>query len=347
MTTDKAYCMSSFLMFRSIVDDSKTFQPGIVPQLYRDEHERLPVCTSGELEKILRSCVMQAVEQGPCALALSGGIDSAILAKYMPKGSVAYTFRCRVPGIEVTDEVPQAALYAQACGLEHRVIEIHWEDFEKFAPLLMRRKGAPIHSIEVQIYLAACRAKADGFDGLIFGDSADVNFGGHDGLLSRDWRMGEFIDRYSYVLPHRALREPRVIVEPFLPYEKDGWIDAHEFIRHEYYRESMGSYRNACDSAGIRFVAPYAHAFLDGALDYVRVRGGESKYLVREIFARLYPEFTAPKKIPMPRPMNEWLRDWCGPVRPEFYPHCTDDMTGDQRWLIWALERYLDLIDGE
>lgn len=347
MQVDRAYCMSSFLMFRTIADGSKTFRDGIVPNLFHSDHRRIPVKTGEELEAILRERVQQATENGKAALALSGGIDSAILAKFMPKGSVAYTFQCRVPGVDVTNEVPQAARYAAACGLEHRVIEVTWEDHEQLAPVLMRKKGAPIHSIEVQICKAAERAVEDGFSALIFGESADVNFGGQDGLMAKDWTIGEFIDRYSYVLPYKVLREPRMIVEPFARYEACGRIDAHEFVRHEFYREAMGSYQNACRTAGIEFCAPYSHAFLGEKLDYKRVRSGESKYLVREIFSRLYPDMTAPGKIPMPRPMGEWLKAWPGPSRPEFYPHCTDGMSGDQKWLVWALEKYLNLIDGD
>lgn len=347
MTADRAYCMSSFLMLRTIADRSKTFREGIEPRFFHAEYPRTPVYTSHELEELLRRCVEEETRGGKAALALSGGIDSAVLARFMPKGSVAYTFQCRVPGVEVTNEVPQAARYAEACGLEHRVIEIRWEDFTELAPVLMERKGAPIHSIEVQIGKAACRAKADGFSTLIFGESADVNFGGHDGLLSRDWSPEAFIRRYSYVMPHRVLRDPCFVTEPFLRYADGERMDTHEFIRNCYYEESMGSYQNACEAAEIRCSAPYSHAFLGVPLDLQRVRNGESKYLVREMFHRLYPGWEAPRKIPMPRPMNEWLKDWPGPVRPEFYPHCTDEMSGDQKWLVWALETYLNLLDGE
>ena len=114
---------------------------------------------------------------------MSGGIDSAIIAKYMPKGSTAYTFKCVVPGTEVTDESAQAAKYAKECGLKHKVIEIYWEDFVRFAPELMKHKGAPIHSIEVQIYKAALKAKEEGFERLIFGESSDVSYGGLSCLL--------------------------------------------------------------------------------------------------------------------------------------------------------------------
>ena len=345
MTVDKAYCASSFLTLRTIADPERTFQQGVVPRLFRCTWERTPVSDSIQLEALLRAQVAKATQTGKAALALSGGIDSAILAKFMPKGSVAYTFKCVVPGMQVTDESPAAARYARECGLEHRVVEIFWEDFEQYAPRLMLRKGLPIHSIEVQIYKAALQARADGFDTLIFGESADVNFGGHDGLLSKDWRVWEFMERYSYVMPHRALRDARIISAPFARYEKDGGFDTHEFIRQEYFNESMGTYTNACQSAEIAFEAPYAHAFLGTALDYDKVRSGQSKYLVRQVFRRLYPDFEIPVKVPMPRPMNEWMRNWSGPVREEFWPCCTENMTGDQKWLVWALERFLNLLD--
>ena len=78
---------------------------------------------------------------------------------------------------------------------------------------------------------------------------------------------------------------------------------------------------------------------LSGGIDYARVR-------VREVFNRLYEGFEVPPKLPMPRATNEWLRDWQGPRRQEFYPHCTDGMTGDQKWLVWAPERFLDIYGG-
>lgn len=343
MIVDKEYCMSSFLMLRTIYDHNRTFYNNISPVFFHENSDRNLVKNSDELAGILRSQVDIAVSSGKAALALSGGIDSAILAKFMPKGSVAYTFKCVVPGTEVTDETKNAAKYAEECGLEHRIIEIYWEDFEKYAPVLMKHKGAPIHSIEVQIYKAALRALDDGFDTLIFGESADVNFGGQDGLLSKDWTVSEYIERYSYLLPYKALKHSVMVSEPFEKYSNNGYINAHEFNRNAYYAESMGSYENSCSCAGINLSAPFSKTFLDGELDLDRIRRGENKYFVREVFNKLYPDFNVPIKTPMPRPTNEWLKDWKGPVRDEFWPHCTDNMTGDQKWLVWALEKFLDI----
>lgn len=263
----------------------------------------------------------------------------------MPKDSIAYTFKCVVPGVQVTDETIAAKRYAKACGLQHKVVEIFWEDFERYVPVLMKYKNAPVHSIEVQIYKAALQAKADGIDTLIFGEAADAVYGGLSGLLSKEWNIGEFISRYSYVMPYQVLKKSELVLEPFVNHEHCGMIDPHQFVSHVFINESVGSYLNASETAGIQIGLPYPETFLAEPMDYSRIRSGQNKYLVREVFARLYPDFDIPSKTPMPRPMNEWFKDWEGPIRPEFWPHCTDSLNGDQKWLVWCLEKYLNVIE--
>ena len=344
---DIEYCSSSFLMYRTIADRKRCFSDRITPTYFEMPAVFDQVHDSVELELYLKRHVEEACKGNKAALALSGGIDSAILAKFMPKGSVAYTFKCVVPGIDVTDETPMAAQYAKECGLKHRVVNIYWEDFERFAPLLMKRKGTPIHSIEIQIYKASLIAKEEGFETLIFGESSDANYGGLNGLLSKDWTIGEFVDRYAYVAPYHVLKKFQIITEPIIRFSKDGLVNVHEFIRNFFFVESMGSYKNACDLADIQFSAPYARTRMAIPLDLDLVRAGKNKYLVRELFNRLYPNYTIPPKTPMPRPMEQWLSSWDGPKRKEFWENCTLNMSGDQKWLVWCLERFLDMLDDE
>ena len=167
-----------------------------------------------------------------------------------------------------------------------------------------------------------------------------------DGLLQKDWSYSEFIDRYTYVMPYKVLRDPEMILSPYKEFEKEGRIDGHEFINTYFRQEALGTYNNACEAAKINFVGPYSETIMDVPIDYERIRGGESKYIIREAFDILYPERRIPDKIPMPRPVNEWFADWQGPQRGEFIPHCTDGMSGDQKWMVWILERYLNLLDG-
>ena len=343
---DRDFCMSSWLMYRTIVDNNRCFVDGIKDFHVLPPQDRIPISNSHELETALRKEVAKAVEGGHTALALSGGIDSAILAKMMPRGSVAYTFKCIVPGIDVVDETIQAARYAKECGLEHRIVEVYWEDMEKMAPVLMKHKGSPCHSIEIQIFKASCKAMEDGFKGIIFGESADIVYGGMSGLMSKDWTFGEFVDRYSYVLPYKVLKCPQMITQPYKLWTKDGYTDAHAFLNKTMYEEAINSYEDACATAGIRLHMPYSKTVLGIPIDYARIRRGENKYLVREIFERLYNDWELPVKTPMPRPLNEWMKDWNGPEREEFWPHCTDSMTGDQKWYVYALERFLNMIDN-
>lgn len=333
-------------MYRTIANRNKIFKEGWIPNWYNSNVTKQPVSNSTELYVSLKSMIDKNSNKN-LALALSGGIDSAILAKLMPKGSKAYTFHCIVPGVKTVSEVEQAQKYAEECGLEHEVVPIYWDDMENLSVELMRHKKAPIHSIEVQIYKAAKKAKEDGFDAIVFGESADLNYGGLSNLLSKEWTVGDFIDRYSYVLPYKVLKNWELVLTPILQYGKDGYIDVFEFCRGFFLEEAMGSYTNACETAGIELICPYVNTYLEGELDYKRIRQGENKYLVREVFGKLYKDFSIPPKLPMPRATNEWFKDWKGPQRSEFWENCTDGMSGDQKWMIWALEKFLYMLDEE
>jgi asparagine synthetase B (glutamine-hydrolysing) len=301
---------------------------------------RIPINTSDQLYEHIKSFVERETSRGKAALALSGGIDSAICVRFMPKGSIAYTFKCVVPGRQVTDETEKAKQFCNMNGMEQRVVEVFWEDYEKLSTELFHYINAPFHSIDIQIYKAALQAKRDGFDTLIFGQGADLIYGGFDKLLSRNWTLGEFIERYSCVMPYKALKDFVVITEPYTNHEKNGYIDLHDFLDNHLFWEDVHSYHNSCMAAGVKFAGAYMDT-VHKPLDIERVRKGESKYLVREVFKELYPNVEMSEKIPMPRPMDEWFENWSGPKRSEFWPNCHVNMTGDQKYYLWVLEKFM------
>ncbi len=332
--------MASFLQYRTVVDPERCFQPGLTPWRYDSHGPRTPVNTPQELDIQLRSAVHRALAQGKCALMLSSGMDSAILARYLPPGTKAYTLHCQADG--ALDETGAAAAYAQANGLEHEIVEVTWEDYARDARLLMRRRNCPIHPLEVQVLAAARKAKAAGIDALIFGETADIIYGGHSGLLSRDWTREAFTRRFTFVPPELVMREPVWIESPVLPYVgEDALVDVAGFLNGFEYPVSLGFYHNACAAGGIRCVTPYSHTVLGHKLDLQRVRSGQSKYVVRELYRMLYPSFPVPSKTPLPRPMAQWLKDWEGPAHPMLYRDHIRELTGDQKWYVYALDLFL------
>jgi asparagine synthetase B (glutamine-hydrolysing) len=338
---NKEFCMSSFLMYRALVNDTR-FTEDLQPYHFTPNTERFSVRSSDDVDSAISDVINEALNNGKCALMLSGGIDSAILAKYMPQGTVAYTLRCLAPG--ALDETGQAKQYADECGLIHKTVDVSWDDYINYSPALMKHKGAPIHSIEPQIYKAALTAKEEGIDNLIFGENADMIFGGMDGLLSKDWLFDEFVERYTYLDAAKILRNSVRITEPFEKYRQKDKIDFYHFICDYFYMEANGSYDNACSAAGVSYISPFNRMILDVPLDYDRIRGGEPKYMLRELFKKKYNTISVPPKTPMPRAVKQWLENWPGPAREEFREGCIEGLSGDQKWMVYILELFLNMI---
>ncbi len=346
MKTDVRYCMSSYLQYRTVVDQQCRFSDTIVPWYYQGTKDRTPVNTAEDLDIQLRLQIGRALQKGKCALMLSSGMDSAILAGYLPEGTQTYTLHCLAKkGI---DETKAAAAYAKANHLKHTVIDVSWRDFEENAVPLMKQKGYPIHSIEVQVLKAAQQAKKDGIDILIFGETADIIYGGHSKLLARDWMKEEFVERFSFVDPQKVLRNGMKIESPVEPYVmENNQVDVFGFLNGFEYDVSLGFYNNACRMGEIEFCAPYSHTFLGHKLDLSRIRNGEGKYVVRELYQRVYPDYDIPPKTPLPRPMEEWLAEWEGPKHPVFEKDIVGNLNGDQKWYVYALDQFMRYIVEE
>lgn len=341
MKVDKNYCMNSFLQFRYVYGEN-IFKEGLIPN-YHYLQKRYTIYNVDDLDKTIKEYIAQNVDD-KTALMLSGGIDSAVLASYMPKGSKAFTLKC-IADEPTTDETPSAKKIAEFNGLDHEIVEVTWDDYEKYCDVLLEHKKAPFHSIEVQIYKAALRAKELGYTKLLFGEGADLVFGGLDGLLSKDWTFEEFVERFNFVNPNKALKDANIILSTYEDCRTKDGIDAHKYNNKWFFQEAINSYLNACKTADIEFLSPFVYMLMGNPIDLNRVRSGDSKYLIRELYQRKYPDFEMNKKIPMPRPMDLWLRNWEGPKRKEFKENCINDLVKDEKWLVYILEKYLNHFD--
>ena len=328
---DKEFCMSSFLALRYIESDEKEFCEGFRHQRYRQIplNQKYFVDSAATTDIAIRN-QFHLVSNEKLGILLSGGMDSAVLASYMPNGSDAYTFRF-LGGAYQPDELERAEYFASYNNLKLHYIDIDWNIVESTVDTLMKSKGAPVHSIEPQIYFAAKHAQKDGITMMVVGDGADYIFGGMDGLLSKDWTFDEYYKRSIYLDPEEILVNPSDMKYLFERYRIGK--NSVDYIR--FYNEIVTE---------MPFIDPYEKLALSVPLDIERIRKGESKYIVRELFKMKYP-VPVPQKLPMPRPVDTYFADWKGPVRPEFRKDLNmKKYTGNQKWLLYCLERFLNLM---
>lgn len=347
MIVDKAYCMSSFLTFRYIVDEEKVIDmryPHKNLQLVPDDEKM--ICDSAEdIDRSIRT-QLKNIDLSKAGLLISGGMDSAILASYMPKGMKAYTAKCDAPN--AVDETERAQKYCEINGLEHHVVNITWDDYTQYMDELMLHDGCPVFANEPQVYKLVRQMKNDGIDLIIYGDNADMAFGGMDRLLSKDWTYDEWKKRYTFVDPVKVLKLPTDMDNVYKLFKiGDSNIDFIKFLDIVFASSSSAAYTNAFEYGGLKFYDPYAKMKMSKQYDLTRIRNGESKYLIRELFKKKYPGIEVPEKIAMARAVDYWLRNWKGPERPEFLPNCTEGMSGEQKFLVYSLERFLNLIDSK
>lgn len=346
---DKNFCLSSYMAFRYLWKDGVDFAEGFrhANFLPIPDKDRVPVRSAEDIDReIRRQFEALYARYDRIGILLSGGMDSANLSAYLRPGSHAYTFTA--PGSQVFDkDVERASAYCRKWGLQHHLVDITLNDYKKYTPEVVRHKFAPVHSIEPQIYKAALQAKQEGVQLMIVGESADLIFGGMDKLISPQWTFDAFAARYTFLDPSLVLKDPMDMSELYEHYRtgKDG-IDHMRFMDEVFAIESSGSYMNAFGAAWLPYYDPYACLVMADPLDMERVRGGEPKYLVRELYAMKYPEREIPFKIPMPRPVDTIFKDWEGPSRPEFRRHIPmDRLSGNQKWQLWCAELFLNMLD--
>lgn len=345
---NKNFCMSSYLAFRYIERKDMEFYDGMKHELIPvpDESRLTYVHTVADIDREIQK-VFDNLKGEKLGICLSGGMDSAILASYM-RGCDAYTFRF-LGGEYQKEELARAEYYAQYYGLNLHYVDIDWNTVKDNLTVVMRAKNAPVHSIEPQLYQAAMQAKADGVTRMIVGESSDLIFGGMDQLLSQDWTLADFQKRYTFLEPAKVLKEAEDMSYLYERYRKDGdKIDFLKFMDDVFSIESSSSYYNAFGVAEMPYTDPYALLRMADELDLYRVRHGEPKYLIRELMHQKYPEIPVPNKVPMPRPVDAYFKNWEGPKRKEFKENLDmSEFTGNQKWQMYCLEQFLNLYEPE
>jgi hypothetical protein len=311
------FCISSYLTFRYVAKKNVAWKKGFLPIFPSQEQQSL-FGVENEMDVLERLSFLLKDELGKSTigLLLSSGIDSAILAALLPRGTPVYTVYFKAENN--IDESHFAKIYALHYHLEHHTVAVTWEDYLAYSDRLMLNKKSPLHAVEVGLFMASAQARRDGVELLILGNGADSTFGGLDKLLKQDWAFKPFINRYSFINPALAVNEPVSMVSLYEKYKCGELVDVQGFLKEVHGIGIIQAFDNAIHLGGCSIVAPYELLFLKKPLDLDRIRSGESKYILRKLFKTLYPGIQLPKKIAFARPMDEWLKDWRGPRRKEF-----------------------------
>ncbi len=346
---DKDFCLSSYMAYRFTYNDCEYYE-GMHHENYQllPKEQRKPVRSAEEIDQLLQVHFDQLHEKyDKIGILLSGGMDSAILSSYLKPGCHAYTFTSDTGVFDA--DLARAKDYCERFGLVHHIVDITFDDFKQLTPIVMKGKGGPVHSIEPQIYKAAMTAKHDGVEIMIIGDAADYVFCGMDRLYSKDWQYDEFVKRYVALDPNLVLTHPKGVYQPFEPFRMpDGKIDFVGFLDGIFVIESYGSYHNAFSCAGMTYVDPYEDLVMAEPFDLKRIRSGDSKYLIRDLYRLRMSGMNPPEKLPMPRPVDAMFRDWAGPRRSEFRSDIPmETLTGNQKWQLWCAEQFLNIYDKQ
>ena len=343
MIKSNNYCASSCLAFRYIASPDYCWENSFAPVFdLPKQSDLISVCNESEVDAFLNDEIAELIKNRSTGIFFSGGIDSAILASYCPAGTKAYSIKFMAEN--AIDETITARLFAEEYGLDLTVIEVFWEDFILYTDILMGHKKSILHPVEIALYKASIQARKDGLEQVIVGNGADSTFGGLDKLLSRDWTLEEFINRYSFLNPNDVLKEPvsmRSIFEAYL--DENGVVDTSNFLKYVHGYGVIQAFNNSIKLAGLSIAEPYEKLLLGVPLDLERIRNGESKYFLRELFKRRFPNIEIPEKIAFARPMDVWLKDWESPKSKIFKKFDLDILTGDQKWLVYCLDRYFQI----
>lgn len=331
-------CVSCFLRYRSFPHDISPFT-----QKKRFAIEKSPVKISNEddLDIFLKK-FFKNIDFNKTGIMLSGGIDSSLLASYMPKGSYAFTIS--YPEMKNKDEVERAKFFAKSFGLKLIVVEVTFQDVLNFHDELAINKGQPLSSIEIGIYKMCLEAKKYNLTSLITGMGADGVFGGTFNLMSRDWTNNEFVERFTYIKPEIVMRNPVDSMEFYEMYYSDPYFDMFGFLDDVESEYTVSYFANPSQLSGIKLYAPFESCVRDFELDRNEMLNGNEKKLLRLLFRKRNGfEFSGIKKA-FPRPTEYWENFYSDKLDSVFYKDSYSRLSNpEQKWILFTTNRFIEL----
>ena len=224
------------------------------------------------------------------------------------------------------DEVNQARIYADKFGLRLIEVPVTFQDVLDYQDDLMLQKGEPLSPIEIGLHKMAVRALDFGLENLITGSGADLCFGGLFNLLSKKWTNEEFKERYTFVNPNKVMKVEAEPYDFYKDYNGQPYFKLDEFMSEIYGTATTKYFNNAMKLAGITLKAPYEYIHRDFELDYQRIKNGEEKYFLRELFRERVGDLFVPRKYPLPRPLKIWANYYGEIINKDIFYKATKNM---------------------
>lgn len=134
---------------------------------------------AGDLRELLCRSIAAALEQAPrpMAVALSGGLDSALVLALVRQLDPEVPALMLAPRLEGYSELDAATLTAQSLHADLRVIEADADDFRNALPEAIAALEVPLYNLHpVSKFLLARAARSEGIATLVTGDGADHVF---------------------------------------------------------------------------------------------------------------------------------------------------------------------------
>lgn len=332
-------CVGCFLRYRSLPHDITLFSE---KKHFSIGKSSIKISNQNDLDIYLTS-YFKNVDFSKTGIMLSGGIDSSLLASYMPKGSYAFTIA--YPEMQNKDEVERALFFANKFGLKLVVVDVTFEDVLRFQDGLMINKGQPLSSIEIGIYKMCLEARKYNLDTLITGMGADGVFGGTFNLMSRDWTNEEFVNRFSYIEPKIVMRNPVDSLEFFEMYYGTPYFNMFGFLDDVESEYTVTYFANPCELAEIKLLAPFESCIRDFELDRVGIVNGKEKIILRQLFKkRTGFEFNGIKKA-FPRPTEYWANLYDKKLDDMFFEDAYERLTTpEQKWILYTTNQFVKLV---
>lgn len=298
--------------------------------------ELRPVSSAEEMRDHIARRVTET--DGKIGIMLSGGMDSVMLAKFLPEGSIAYTLTyCE--GEADLNEFDQAARFVPP-GVEHKRVYVSRDAFFDTARELTHLKREPTVPHDPAIGITARAALEDGVTHMVTGVGADAKFGG----FAHFYREPTYADVRKaiikqFVAPWHVLHTPAPVDWVLGHYTVNDRVDVQGFLT-EVGTEGTAVF-DSLQACGLVAMNLYGEMRFADPLD-IKGRGG--KYPLTELFSLLYPDCKPNKKVPLPVPYGSWMKDYV-PHRPEFRTDRLHYFGGKRKYQIYALELYMDLRD--